>query len=168
MYYAGIDPGFEGAVAIVNKNSALVDVIDVPTKKVPYVNTKGKKTNRVVYDIPEMSDLLGMYPCKFVVLESVSARPGQGVVSMFRFGHGLGLWEGLLTARDVLYALVPPTDWKKHFHLLKTEKDASLEFVRRFFGTDFFKLKKHHNRADAACMAEYARYLEEGGYGADV
>lgn len=154
-YYIGIDPGFTGAVAILNSSQDIVDILDTPTKQVPY-----KKKTRVAFVPSAMTDILRYYANvdTSVILEDVGAMSGQGVTSMFRFGHGLGLWEGILTALGIPYALVLPVKWKTHFGFINKDKEATLIYVReQKFHTDndYFKLKKHHNRADAYCMARY-------------
>lgn len=58
--------------------------------------------------------------------------PGQGVVSMFNFGHNLGYIEGLLQAFDIPYQLVPPQTWKKEF-CVTSDKNTSIEVCRKLF-----------------------------------
>ena len=51
--------------------------------------------------------------------------PGQGVTSMFNFGQSFGVIKGICSALSLPIYFVRPTKWKKHFNLIKTNKDAS-------------------------------------------
>ena len=60
-----------------------------------------------------------------VVIEHVTAMPGQGVTSMFNFGQSFGILKGICTAMQLPMYFVRPAKWKKYFNLLNSEKDAS-------------------------------------------
>ena len=60
-----------------------------------------------------------------VVVEQVSAMPGQGVTSMFNFGQSFGILKGICSAMQLPIYFVRPAKWKKYFNLINTEKDAS-------------------------------------------
>ena len=104
----GIDPGMGGGITIIQGQS--IQTFDVPTK----VEGKGKKA-KDVYDKEGMAALLRPHAGRntIVCLESVHAMPGQGVSSMFGFGRGFGLWEGICAAFDVNMDIVTPMKWKK-------------------------------------------------------
>ena len=69
-----------------------------------------------------------------VVIEHVSAMPGQGVTSLFNFGQSFGVIKGICSALSLPIHFVRPTKWKKHFNLIKTNKDASrCDFNCQFF-----------------------------------
>ncbi|MFQ6105415.1 MAG: hypothetical protein ACE5OP_14165 [Candidatus Glassbacteria bacterium] len=48
-----------------------------------------------------------------IFMEQVHAMPKQGVVSMFSFGQGFGIWLGILACHRVPYELVAPQRWKR-------------------------------------------------------
>ena len=50
-----------------------------------------------------------------VVIEHVSAMPGQGVTSMFNFGQSFGILKGICTAMQLPMFFVRPNKWKKYF-----------------------------------------------------
>ena len=87
--------------------------------------------------------------------------PGQGVVSMFNFGHNLGYIEGLLQAFDIPYQLVPPQTWTKEF-CVTSDKNTSIEVCRKLFPhvsllpTEKSR-KSSDGMAEAILIAEYAR-----------
>ena len=92
-----------------------------------------------------------------VVIEQVSAMPGQGVTSMFNFGQSFGVIKGICASMQLSMYLVRPAKWKKYFNLLKTEKDASRTKVIEIFPQISNKLskKKDNNKADSILIASY-------------
>ena len=92
-----------------------------------------------------------------VVIEHVSAMPGQGVTSMFNFGQSFGILKGICSAMQLPMYFVRPTRWKKYFNLINSEKDASrtraIE-VFPYFSSHLSK-KKDSNKADAILIASF-------------
>ena len=167
MIFCGIDPGLDGAVCALLYVPKLEDT---PT----LIVTGGKKKKRV-YNVGQMVEIIkelrGLVVSPggqlLVGLESVHAMPGQGVTSMFSMGHGLGLWEGILSALKVPYQMVTPQAWKKKLmNGMPKEKDASRQVAMRLFPSTIPKLslKKNHGRADALLLAEYLRRQHHGAF----
>ena len=50
-----------------------------------------------------------------VIIEQVSAMPGQGVTSMFNFGQSFGILKGICSAMQLPMYFVRPAKWKKIF-----------------------------------------------------
>ncbi|MBC8388982.1 MAG: hypothetical protein H8E13_13180 [Actinobacteria bacterium] len=148
MYFIGIDVGKSGAVAVINKT----------TKKVydcPLIKNKTKK----VIDINSLYLILSSFSANSTVLvENVHAFPGQGVVSMFSFGKGFGIYLGLLTALEMKYKLVTPQKWKKEFNLKGKNKKDSIAVAKKLF-PNIKITKSKDGRADALLIAEYGRRL---------
>ena len=92
-----------------------------------------------------------------VVIENVSAMPGQGVTSMFNFGQSFGILKGICSAMQLPIFFVRPAKWKKYFNLLNSEKDASrtraIE-IFPYFSSQLSK-KKDSNKADAILIASF-------------
>jgi hypothetical protein len=147
--YIGIDPGLDGAVAIIEEGKDPF-LFDTPTLEV------GDKRD---YDGREMALILKSFNENAVVaLESVHAFPGQGVTSMFRMGAGLGRWQGILDALGMVYSMIPPQRWKKELmDGMPKEKSASIIRAKQLFPRADIRLKKHDGRADALLLAEYLR-----------
>src|SRR2546422_2724518 len=83
------------------------------------------------------------------VLERVSCRPGEGIVSAQRAGEGLGIWQAFLVAAAIPYRLVQPAVWKKWAGLLGTDKNMSrLRAAERWPGVELGRVKDH-GRSDA-------------------
>lgn len=146
--YIGIDPGKSGAIAVMTTDE----------------NNQPFRIRVAAFDETVYRDMLATCNDSRVVccIEKVGAMPGQGVVSMFNFGHNLGYSEGLLQANKIPYQLVPPATWKKEFSLIGKDKQASIEVCRRLFPhTNLLATprsrKEHDGIAEALLMAEYAR-----------
>ena len=92
-----------------------------------------------------------------VVIEQVSAMPGQGVTSMFNFGQSFGVLKGICSAMQLSMYFIRPAKWKKYFNLINSEKDASrtkaIE-VFPYFSTQLSK-KKDSNKADAILISSF-------------
>ena len=92
-----------------------------------------------------------------VVIEQVSAMPGQGVTSMFNFGQSFGILKGICSAMQLPMYFVRPAKWKKYFNLINSEKDASrtraIE-IFPYFSSELSK-KKDSNKADAILIANF-------------
>ena len=92
-----------------------------------------------------------------VIVEQVSAMPGQGVTSMFNFGQSYGILKGICSAMQLPIYFVRPAKWKKYFNLINSEKDASrtraIE-IFPYFSSQLSK-KKDANKADAILIASF-------------
>ena len=92
-----------------------------------------------------------------VVIEQVSAMPGQGVTSMFNFGQSFGILKGICSAMQLPLYFVRPAKWKKHYNLINSQKDASrtraIE-IFPYFSSQLSK-KKDSNKADAILIASF-------------
>ena len=98
-----------------------------------------------------------------VVVEQVSAMPGQGVTSMFNFGQSFGVIKGICSAMELPIFYVRPVKWKKYFNLINSEKDASRAKAIEMFPKISHKLskKKDNNKADAILIAQYFQNTSE-------
>ena len=92
-----------------------------------------------------------------VVVEHVTAMPGQGVTSMFNFGQSFGVIKGICSAMQLPVHFVRPSKWKKYFNLINSSKDASRSRAIEIFPkvSDKLKRKKDSNKADAILIASY-------------
>ena len=83
MLIIGIDPGISGSICFF-KDGRILEVIEMP------VMTEGKKNKKQVNGAQIYNEFLKRINKKEdeirVVIEQVSAMPGQGVTSMFNFG----------------------------------------------------------------------------------
>ncbi len=155
MLIIGIDPGISGSICFF-EDGKITDVIEMPTM------TEGKKNKKQVNGSQIYNEILKRTN-KFqkkdirVIVEQVSAMPGQGVTSMFNFGQSFGILKGICSAMQLPIYFVRPAKWKKYFNLIKTEKDASRTKVIEIFPYISSKLskKKDSNKADAILIASF-------------
>tara|TARA_A200000113_G_scaffold118840_1_gene106641 strand:- start:209 stop:703 length:495 start_codon:yes stop_codon:yes gene_type:complete len=155
MLIIGIDPGISGSICFF-ENGKIIEVVEMPTM------TEGKKNKRQVNGAQiynEISKKISQIDKKNirVVIEQVSAMPGQGVTSMFNFGQSFGILKGICSAMQLPMYFVRPTKWKKYFGLINSEKDASrTRAIEMFpyFSSQLSK-KKDSNKADAILIASF-------------
>jgi len=153
MIIFGIDPGVSGAICLL-ENKKVIDVHDMPTM------IDGKKNKKQVNGAQLtniIKDKLKENKETIVVVEHVNAMPGQGVTSMFNFGQSFGVIKGVCAALGIPIYFVRPMKWKKHFNLIKTNKDASRTKVIQVYPEISSKIsrKKDSNKADAILIARY-------------
>ena len=155
MIIFGIDPGVSGAISVL-ENKKVIEVFDMPTMIDGKKNKKQVNGAQVTNIIKERLDSEKEKEIA-VVVEHVNAMPGQGVTSMFNFGQSFGVIKGICAALSLPIYFVRPTKWKKHFNLIKTNKDASRTKVIQMYPQISSKLsrKKDSNKADAILIARY-------------
>ncbi|MDC0481512.1 crossover junction endodeoxyribonuclease, partial [Candidatus Pelagibacter sp.] len=119
-------------------------------------NKKQVNGSQIYNEILERTKKLDKKDIK-VVIEQVSAMPGQGVTSMFNFGQSYGILKGICSAMQLPMYFVRPAKWKKYFNLINSEKDASrtraIEIFPYFSGQ--LSRKKDSNKADAILIASF-------------
>ena len=155
MLIIGIDPGISGSICFF-EDGKILEVIEMP------VMAEGKKNKKQVNGAQIYNEFLKRINKKKddevrVVIEQVSAMPGQGVTSMFNFGQSFGILKGICSAMQLPMFFVRPAKWKKYFNLINSQKDASrtraIE-IFPYFSTQLSK-KKDSNKADAILIASF-------------
>ena len=145
MRIIGIDPGISGSICFF-EDGKIIEVIEMPTM------SEGKKNKRQVNGAQIFNEI-DMRINKDdknnirVVIEQVSAMPGQGVTSMFNFGQSFGILKGVCSAMRLPMFFVRPAKWKKHFGLINSEKDASR--------TKAIEMFPYFSKADAILLANF-------------
>ena len=153
MRIIGIDPGLSGAIAILD-DLKITDMFDMP------VMPEGKK-NKKQLNSAQLVKIIKRHILSnentFVIVEQVSAMPGQGVTSMFIFGQTFGAIKGICASLNLPIFYVRPAKWKKHFDLINSSKDASRTKVIEMYPSISERLskKKDVNKADAILIARY-------------
>lgn len=155
MIVVGVDPGISGAWAVMRAGH-------VRTFNLPIWHPAGK--NKAI-DVPELLSDISVWrnasdgdPWE-IWLELGQSMPNQSSSAGFNYGRACGCVEAVFFSafpRSVVH-YVRPGIWKKKMGLLKQEKSVSLDMARRLFpqNRDQFKLKKDHNKAEAALIAYY-------------
>ena len=155
MRIIGIDPGLSGGIAILD-DLKIFDIYDMP------IMSEGKK-NKNQLNSAQLVNIIrkNLIPHgdTFLIVEQVSAMPGQGVTSMFNFGQTFGSIKGICAALNLPIFFVRPAKWKKHFDLINSSKDASRTKVIEMYPSISPRLskKKDVNKADAILIARYFR-----------
>jgi crossover junction endodeoxyribonuclease RuvC len=140
-------------------------VIEMPNMPEGKKNKKQVNGAQIFYEISSRIKNIKKENIK-VIIEQVSAMPGQGVTSMFNFGQTFGAIKGICAALGLPIFFVRPAKWKKHFELINSTKDASRTKAIEMYPSIAEKLskKKDVNKSDAVLIARYyseTRFKEE-------
>ena len=154
MLIIAIDPGISGSICFF-QDGKILEVLEMPTM------AEGKKSKRQVNGAQIYNEILkrieGNEKQIRVIIEQVSAMPGQGVTSMFNFGQSYGILKGICSAMQLPMFFVRPAKWKRYFNLINSQKDASrtraIE-IFPYFSSQLSK-KKDSNKADAILIASF-------------
>ena len=155
MLIIGIDPGISGSICFF-KNGEIKDVVDMPIMTEGKKNKKQVNGSQIFNEISKRIKEIDRKDIK-VVIEQVSAMPGQGVTSMFNFGQSFGILKGICSAMQLPMYFVRPLKWKKYFNLINSEKDASRTRAIEIFPyfSSNLSRKKDSNKADAILIASF-------------
>jgi crossover junction endodeoxyribonuclease RuvC len=146
----GIDPGFSGAIALLRPADGWLELHDMPV----FPGSSGGRPELNHHEVLAILQSIGAPSVAW--LERVSARPGQCVSTMFRFGQGYGALEMACAASGCAVRYVTPLKWKRHFSLTAAKDMARGEACRRVPGhAPMFKRKMDDGRAEAALIALY-------------
>ena len=155
MLIIGIDPGISGSICFF-QDGKILDVIEMPTMTEGKKNKKQVNGSQIYNEICKRINKIEKQEIR-IVIEQVSAMPGQGVTSMFNFGQSFGILKGISSAMQLPMYFVRPAKWKKYFNLINSEKDASrtraIE-IFPYFSSQLSK-KKDSNKADAILIASF-------------
>ena len=106
------------------EDGKIIDVVEMPTMTDGKKNKKQVNGSQIYNEISKRITQIDKKDIK-VIVEQVSAMPGQGVTSMFNFGQSFGILKGICSAMQLPMYFVRPAKWKKYFNLINAEKDAS-------------------------------------------
>lgn len=169
MIHIGIDPGKEGAIAVLNSDGACIEVIPTP---IIAPTGKGSKKGRPEYDLTAARDVLIRWRRAaslagvglFVTVEKLQPMPMQkgGTIANFNRGVSLG-WAWMLTALGVPCQLVVPRKWQKAMHAGTSGDDTkqkSIAAAKRLFpNVDLKRTARsrtdHDGIAEALLLARY-------------
>jgi crossover junction endodeoxyribonuclease RuvC len=149
MRILGIDPGATGALVLL-ENILPIEWTAMPTIKI------GTATR---VNAAALTDFIASCCCTHVYVEAVHAMPGQGVTSMFNFGHSCGTVMGVLGAMGLPHTMITPQSWKKASGLIGTDKDAARSRAIQLWPKwrELDKKGKGQALADAALIALYGK-----------
>ena len=155
MLIIGIDPGISGSICFF-KDGNIVDVVEMPTMAEGKKNKRQVNGAQIYNEICNRVNKIDKQNIR-VIIEQVSAMPGQGVTSMFNFGQSFGILKGICSAMQLPVYFIRPAKWKKYFGLINSEKDASRTRAIEMFPSFSSQLskKKDSNKADAILIANF-------------
>lgn len=149
VFYLGIDPGMNGGSTLLDVNGDLV-----------YTLRQSKTTFS-----EQCENLPGSNDKTVAVIERVSAMPGNGVSSMFKFGMAYGISQGILISQKIPYQLITPVMWQREFipkhKETKTERKRRLKEAAHQLFPDDVKAITLEN-ADSVLIAAYCYRLHNG------
>lgn len=152
MKVIGIDPGVSGAFAVWEDGNIihLEDFVKVEKD----------------LDVDTLALQLRSWDADKVFIEKVASRPGQGVVSVFRFGRTVGALEGV--CHGIPVGFITPTKWKEYYGIVKDQnlKTTENKRLQKILARDIvrerwphlepqLRLVRNADRAEAALMAHY-------------
>ena len=111
MLIIGIDPGISGSLCFFN-NGKIIDLVEMPSMAEGKKNKKQVNGAQIYNEISLRIKGIEKKDIK-VVIEQVSAMPGQGVTSMFNFGQAFGVLKGICSAMQLPMYFVRPAKLKK-------------------------------------------------------
>ncbi|HKQ14442.1 MAG TPA: hypothetical protein VJT80_13490 [Steroidobacteraceae bacterium] len=152
----GVDPGQQGALAVLTSSGTVECVADLPVirdRSLAWID--GAELQSIL-----LAALRGR--TARAIVERVSAMPKQGVASSFAFGVAFGSILSVLQAMHVSIELVTPSTWKRALGL-SSDKRASLDRARLLFPTADLSRAKDHGRAEALLIAHCAMTRAGGG-----
>ena len=155
MLIIGIDPGVSGSICFL-KDGKILDVIEMPVMNDGKKNKKQVNGSQIYNEITKKINSNPGTNTR-VVIEHLTAMPGQGVTSMFNFGQSFGVLKGICSAMRLPMFFVRPAKWKRYYNLINSEKDASRTRAIEIF-PDFssqLSKKKDSNKADAILIASF-------------
>jgi crossover junction endodeoxyribonuclease RuvC len=150
----GIDPGTHGAIAAVRDGEVLL-LEDLP---VHVLAAKGRG-DRAELDIHTLHALIAdLGQVQHAFMEKVAARPGNGSVSMFRFGQAVGAISATLAVMGIPTTYVLPKAWQRH-HGIGPTPDAARQRAVQLYPAIVLQMRRKAdgNRADALLIASYGQ-----------
>ena len=154
----GVDLGLTGAISLVSSDNRMMFVCDMPVYEVVVNKKKRKKLDlRRVRDTMLLLESMGATHCIIEDVHPMGAVGGTGVSAAFSLGYARATFEAVCCMMGMQCLSVPPTVWKRHYGLLKTEKSSSIDHARMIFenADDHLKLMKHHGRAESMLIGGY-------------
>ena len=151
MYIMGIDPGFSGALAVLDDDLNLEFVMDMPIIMV------GKKRE---LDESKLSTIFSRWRLRpmTIGIEKSQTMPNQGIVSSGRYMASYGFLRGLCMGNGLPYHLIRPQSWKKAMMPdMGKDKGASIQKVTQLYPELRLTRVKDHGIADAILIARYLR-----------
>jgi len=152
MKLISIDPGINGAIFIKDDKNNISKIYNMPTYK-----DKNDKNNFCIEEIVKIIE--EHKDANILVLEDVHCVMGNGAVSMFNFGRGKGILEGIAFSFKLKVIYVSPQIWKKNWEELmapKIDKEQKSKYTKK----ELQKIKSQNKANSKTKARELAGKLE--------
>lgn len=148
-FIVGIDPGKDGAIAVLNRDGEVVDLAGMPLDSDFQV-----ETSRI--------NLFSDTNESFCFIEKAFCMPRQGAPATFTCGLNYGKLLAIIEFLKTPYTVISAQKWKKYFGLLKKDKKASVAIACKLFPNHKKLFYTSRGRildgiAEAVLIAEYGR-----------
>lgn len=159
--FVGVDPGFAGAIALINGGVPMI--WDMPVRTAKLDRKRELDLGRLWVIIRQFKQDLD---APLVGLEWPTTRPGEGAERAKRFGVQMGQLEALLYAARLDYERVPPATWKGHLCVTGKTQDNWEQISIDLFTTYYPEYTEliygpqgglKDGRLDALLIAHYMR-----------
>lgn len=144
--YLGIDPGKQGAIALLNELGELIELHDMPSNVVSVV--------KLIDSLPSIAR---------GAIEQPFPGGAMGKPSCMTFGMGIGELRGILAARSVPFLMVKPQDWQRVFGVTGKSRgnDSIGQCLKVYPNAPLIeKGKRKDGRSDALLIARWL-WLQE-------
>ena len=148
----GVDPGNEGALALLDAKGGLIDVVDMPA-----VEIKVAGSDRMRVAPAGLAEILRRWNPAHVVIERVQGLPTDGGARAFAFGFAAGAVAGVVATLGLPMTYVTPQKWKAASGVTKdkeTCRQRALELWPAHAGK-FARKSVDGDRAEACLIARY-------------
>jgi crossover junction endodeoxyribonuclease RuvC len=146
--YIGIDIGKTGAICILQPHENKIEIHKMPATPAdvvallyPVIAVEGIGNVRCAVEKQQSGGFGGMK---------------VGVTSMFNFGMGYGIIQGVLAGMHMPFILVPPKTWQKELGALPKDKPKRKTEILMRMQSMYPQAKIYKYAADAVAIAEYA------------
>lgn len=158
MNILGVDPGLDGAAALLSPAGDLIAIHDLPT--LPDGPSGRRRVNPAL-----LATMLAQTDAGHAYLELVNSRPTDGHMSAFGFGLTRGLLEGVLATLSIPVTMLAPPVWKRLVGLAPGKENAKAlsrsEACRRWpASANLFARVRDNGRSDA-CLIGLAGIMRE-------
>jgi crossover junction endodeoxyribonuclease RuvC len=145
----GIDPGAHGAIATLDEDGQLLDVIDMPSTQ--------EANGRTATNAPLLASILARSHARIAFCEFTGARPTDAKVAAFSFGRARGCIEGVCGALSIPIVFSTPPTWKRLADVPPGTDNKDLARARAIArwptAAELFARKADVDRAEAALIA---------------
>lgn len=156
MLICGVDPGKSGGAVVIDGSGKIV------AKSPMFI------VNKTEYDPTAYATFLSndTYKVDHVLVEKVSAMPGNGGCSLFTFGQAFMFCQLVPKMLHIPLTLVTPQMWQKVMHIgidktIEPKKRSLIAFTRLFPDVDLRLTSRCKNHSDglidALLLAEWGR-----------